>query len=262
MSEIKEPCYFNTDESNRNIRSVEEYEYLFRGAGKKHKVVGEASVWYLGSKEAIRNINNYNPKSKILVCLRNPIEMAPSLHEQQLFSGNEYIRDFESAWKAQVDRRANRKLSYWTREYKHLIYGEVCKLGEQLERLFKKVSRERVKITFLSDIKKDPKKEYEKILKFLGVDKVPSIKFKTKNSGKKERKSRIVRIVERSVHRIKNKIGIYSGLGIGKKISQMNRKEREERAVNNEVLEEMKVYFKKDIEKIEKVIGRDLSHWV
>lgn len=262
MSEIKEPCYFNTDENNRNIKSIEEYESLFSEARKKHKVVGEASVWYLGSKEAISNINNYNPKSKILVCLRNPIEMAPSLHEQQLFSGNEYIRDFESAWRVQVDRRAKRKLSYWTREYKHLMYGEVCKLGEQIEKLFRKISKKRVKVTLLEDVKKDPKKEYKKILNFLEINKVPNIDFKAQNSGKRERKSRIIRIIERSVHRIKNYIGVHSGLGIGKMVSQMNRRKKEERAVSGEVLEEMKTYFKKDIKKLEKIIDRDLSHWV
>ena len=262
MSEMKEPCYFNTDENNRNIRSLEEYESLFSKAQKKHKVVGEASVWYLGSKEAINNIKKYNPKSKILACLRNPIEMAISLHEQQLFSGNEHIKDFESAWKAQVDRRAKKKLSYWTREHRHLIYGEVCKLGDQIERLFEEFKEERVKITFLKDIKEKPKKEYEDILNFLELDKTNNVGFKPKNKGKKEKKSRTIRLILRFIHGIKNRMGIYSGFGIGKMISKINKKEKEKRKISKTLIRDMKKYFNNDIKKLEKVVDRDLSNWI
>ena len=262
MSPVKEPCYFNTDEDNRNVKSIKKYESLFEGAEKHHKIVGEASVWYLGSKEAVSNIKKYSPKSKFLVCVRNPVEMAVSLHEQQLFSGNEYIEEFEDAWRAQVDRKGGKKISYWTREYKHLIYGEVCKLGEQIERLIDNVSFDRVKIVLLEDLKRNTKKEYKKILNFLNIDTDFNCSLRTKNKGGKKRVSRTIKLIERSIHNFKNYMGVYVGAGIGEMISKKNKKNVKRNSVNSVMIREMKNYFKKDVKKLESIIKKDLSHWV
>ena len=55
MSAVKEPHFFNTDD-RRFISTLEAYENLFRAASSDHCAVGEASVWYLSSTEAVRNI--------------------------------------------------------------------------------------------------------------------------------------------------------------------------------------------------------------
>ena len=63
---IKEPHYFNTDDQHRNIRRRLDYEKLFRGVTEKHIGVGEASVWYLSSEVAVRNILDACAKSQDL----------------------------------------------------------------------------------------------------------------------------------------------------------------------------------------------------
>ena len=262
MSPVKEPCYFNTDDGHTNVRSIEQYESLFEDVKGNHKAVGEASVWYLQSKEAIENIKKYNPDSKFVICVRDPIEMAVSLHEQQLFSGNEYIESFEKAWRAQIDRKGGRKLSVWTREPKHLIYGDICRVGLQIENVLKYCNKKDVKIIFLEDIKENPEKVYSEVLKFIGVeDKNEQKNFTAKNKGGKVRKSRVLRILSRSIHMIKNYMGVYKGMGIGKKIYDMNTKRKKRSSIDEGLKQEMKKYFRKDIIRLEKITKRDLSCW-
>ena len=99
MCPEKEPHYFNTDLNYKRGKSddLEEYLNLFSGATEE-KIVGEASVWYLYSKEAVRNILEFNPNAKFIIMVRNPIKMAPSLHQQLFYNGRETEKDFNKAW--------------------------------------------------------------------------------------------------------------------------------------------------------------------
>jgi len=99
MARLKEPDYFYR---NGKISSLKEYEELFNGASEGHKLVGEASGRYLYSRTAIPNLLSYVDETpKFIVMLRNPIEMAVSLHAQRVNSLNENETKFEDAWRLQ-----------------------------------------------------------------------------------------------------------------------------------------------------------------
>src|SRR5210317_2370745 len=82
----KEPWYFDNDIQNVDRMSLEQYENLFQKADDNHLVVGEASTTYLRSREAVSNILEYSPSARFLVAIRNPVEMAPSVHAQLLYT--------------------------------------------------------------------------------------------------------------------------------------------------------------------------------
>ena len=63
-----------------------------------------ASTTYLRSQVAVPGILNYTDSAKFIVCLRNPVDMAVSVHGQLLHTLYEDIEDFEEAWAAQEDR--------------------------------------------------------------------------------------------------------------------------------------------------------------
>ena len=85
---MKEPHYFNTDDQ-QCVATLGDYELLFVDATDQHIAVGEASVWYLSSTEAVRNILRYQPEARFIVMVRNPVEMAPALPAEMLLSGHE-----------------------------------------------------------------------------------------------------------------------------------------------------------------------------
>src|SRR6476620_1237476 len=91
VSPYKEPHYFNLDSEYRFTFSEKQYLENFKNATSFHKYLVDASVWYLYSKVAVDEILKYNPESKFIVMLRNPVDMFYSLHQQLLFSGIENI---------------------------------------------------------------------------------------------------------------------------------------------------------------------------
>ena len=98
MPDFKEPHYFGSDLNKKKgvyIDTEEEYLSLFIES-KNEIFIGEASTYYLYSNLAPMEIFKFNPDSKIIIALRNPIDLIYSLHSQYFFSGNENVLDFEA----------------------------------------------------------------------------------------------------------------------------------------------------------------------
>ncbi|MGH7858384.1 MAG: sulfotransferase, partial [Candidatus Binatia bacterium] len=65
-------------------------EYLQAFANwRGQKRIAEASVWYLYSRTAVREIREFSPAARILVMLRQPVDMMYSLHSQRIYNGTE-----------------------------------------------------------------------------------------------------------------------------------------------------------------------------
>ena len=223
MSPVKEPNFFNTDDQWTVTRTLRQYEALFRNAGPEHVAVGEASVWYLFSRVAVPNILTYCKEPKFIVMVRNPIEMAYSLHQQELLSGNEHIKDFRKAWELQPERAKGLEISRFCVEPKRLLYGPACKLGEQLERLWSLVPEERVLVIVLDDVKENPRREYLRVLEFLGVPDDGRNIFPVYNPAQEYRLPRLgkaIALVGRTVGMLKKKFRNPEGIGSVKRHPQ------------------------------------------
>ncbi|MCA1799506.1 MAG: hypothetical protein LC632_08635 [Xanthomonadaceae bacterium] len=135
MASVKEPHHFSADLriDNRPVATDDAYLALFAAATAEHVAVGEASVSYLYSRDALPTIVARWPDARFIVCLRNPMDMAYSLHGQALLSGNEDLRDFEDAWDALDDRLRGERIPHLCQAPWTLQYGPVCSLGAQLE---------------------------------------------------------------------------------------------------------------------------------
>ena len=103
VSANKEPFYFGSDLPGHLDWTQQNYLALFEPAGER--TCGEASVWYLYSKSAAQEIRTFNPEARIIIMLRNPVEMAYAMHNQGLYNLTEDIEDFDEAVKA-TERRS------------------------------------------------------------------------------------------------------------------------------------------------------------
>jgi hypothetical protein len=170
MCTPKEPHYFATDLPNyRSARNESEYRKLFRDCSQTDLAVGEGSVWYLYSSEAIENIYRFNPKSKIIIMLRNPVEMVHSMHSQHLYSLDEDQPDFMKAWNLQGQRKNGKYIPKHCREPKTLMYGEIAKFGFQVENVFKMFPKEQVKIILFDEFKNATRTIYDETIAFLNL---------------------------------------------------------------------------------------------
>jgi hypothetical protein len=257
---VKEPHYFNTDEA-RVFTSLAAYERLFRRAGERHVAIGDASVWYLYSTAAVANIEAYNPASRYIVLLRDPLAMAPSLHEQMVFAGVEPIADFARAWAMQEERRAGRALPGNMAQPRRLIYGDACKLGAQLARLYERVARERVLALLLEDVQADPRRVYLRVLDFLGVGDDGRSDFPVHNTAK----ARIVPGLAKAnlaAYRLKRALGIERSFGILDRLDELTSVSRPRPKLAPALARELARYFAADVQHLAALLDRDLSHWL
>ena len=256
MSPRKEPHHFNTDMKNHLTRPRSMYERLFAGAKDSHIAVGEASTWYLYSDVAVPNILEYNPDARFIVCLRNPVEMAPSLHEQCRFAAHEHIADFAAAWALREERHHGRAVSFWCREPKQLSYGRACLLGSMLERLYERVPRQNVLALLLDDMRGDAGREYRKALAFLDLMDDRRRDFPVENAAKEPRFI-FVQHIARLGYWVKLRTGITRSYGL----ARMNTRPRPRVPLAAGLIREVEEYYRADIAKLEALLGRDLSHW-
>jgi Sulfotransferase domain len=259
MSPTKEPHYFNTDHK-RLLNSLRSYERLFAGANEKQSAIGEASVWYLSSTEAVKNILAYNRAAKFIVMLRNPVDMAPSLHEELVFTGREDVTDFAAAWSLQEARARGEHLPRMVWEPKYVQYGDLCRLGAQVKRLLNHVPRERVKFLFLDDMHVDSGAVYREALQFLGVPDDGRTVFPIQNQAK-ERRWRNMLAIAWAASVVKRALRIERGFGLWGRLDTMNRIERPREPMGDDMRKSLQDYFSADTALLQELVRRDLSAW-
>ena len=218
MPKIKELSYFDWDNPLVGVRKRKDYFRFFSGVTAEHKVVGEASPNYLCSKVAIDNILTFNPESKFIVLLRNPVEMAISLHAQLVFNFHEDEIDFERAWHLQSIRKSGRHIPAHCKLPNFLQYKEVCSLGNQLELLFLKVMKEKIFIILLDDLHHDTIGIYRKLLNFLDVGDDGRRNFPILNTRRMGRPSPLHRFL-RDIGYLKQRLGFgHIQTSVGKRL--------------------------------------------
>ncbi|MCF8095110.1 MAG: sulfotransferase [Desulfobacteraceae bacterium] len=260
ISPVKEPHFYSTDIANRQT-TRKEYDRLFRNAGEEHQAVGESSVWYLYSEKAVPNILKEIPEAKFVVCLRNPVEMAYSLHGQHLVANNETLQDFDNAWAAQAKRWQGESVPKLCVDPQLLLYGPACKLGSQLQRLYRRVNADNIHLVFLDDMKTDARMVYCGVLEFLGIPDDGKGTFPVVNPAS-ERLSPALAMVIKAMNLACKKAGLPRlGTGIMPLLNRLNRKKSERAGMSDAMRKKLQSYFEEDIKKIEKLTGRSLYHW-
>lgn len=257
----KEPHYFNFDWSNRLTRSREAYLGLFEKATDLHIAVGEGSTSYLVSDVAVQEILKFNKDARFIVMVRNPVEMAPALHAEELFQYQEYVTDFEKAWHLQEERRGGLKVPKFVKEWRVLMYGERCRVGEQLERLLRIVPRERVKLIVFDDFIADPGRIYQEVLDFLSVPSDKRENFPRVNARKTPRSRTLDILVQRGLW-LKRSMGISRGFGLAEKLRHANFRKADPMAMAMRMRKELCTYFARDIELLSQLLDRDLTDWL
>lgn len=268
VSPIKEPFYFSSDIAHRVVDNWSAYMSLFKDADPTHKAVGEGSVFYLFSKVAIPAIEKKISSARYIVMLRNPVDMAYALHDQQVRVLMEDISDFRTAWQLAPQRREGRQVPPGCPDPVLLDYPSWCLLGEQLERLYNYVPRERVLVLVLDDVKENPRREYLRVLNFLGVPDDGRMTFPVHNPAHELRSipvARMIRVLTRGWGRVKQTMGIdpwQGGVGILRGLKRLNTRYRARAPLSAEMRVELESFFKEDVQRLQRLLDRDLSVWM
>lgn len=257
LSVPKEIFYFNktdvywsqsTENPNHN-KSTEWYFNHFKHC-QINSTKGEITPNYFIDSEAPKKIKEIFPNAKIIVSLRNPVDRAYSsynmiahyhLGEQRPFS--QVIREVpEYVEKGLYYKNINKYLQYF--------------------------DRSQIIVLTFEEIKNDPKKMIQKLYSFLGVDDsfTPENLHLKANSAKKTQYKWMQKLEHQMVKNI-------SGWGGGKFINWLKEKKVNKwfhslyvQPMKYEPMKEvdrnwLKEQFREDLEQLEKLLGRDFSHW-
>lgn len=261
FSPEKEPHHFYSPYGR--VMSDEAYARLFADAPKDAKYLGEASVWYLFGGVAVPRILEVSPEARFIVCLRNPMRMAPSLHAQTLFTGRELIKHFEDAW-AVSDRRYEGEqigvLGIKEGDPAFMAYKQACMLGAQVDKLLDQIDRTQVIFILLDDLSSDPSGIWSQIQTFLGLEET-EINLQAKNIAKR-RKFPFLQRFTLLVSNLKRHLGINKRFGLLAFFNNRNIIHKKYPPPSEEVQKIMKAEFEADVKRLSKLIGRDLSFWI
>lgn len=260
---VKEPEYFCTDFKlhRRTIEKESEYLKLFREAPSDVRYLGDSSVSYIYSPEAIGSILRVSPNAKFIAMIRNPIDIARSLHNENFKSSIcENVWDFEQAWLLQEDRLEGRHLPPGAFDARILQYGYLAKTGEHLKKVAGLIPDDQLLVIVYDDFFTARRKYYLQVLNFLSVKDDGRTVFPTVNPSVGYHFRTVQRLLN-TISALREKLGIPGGWGIQRLIEKFN-SYPDSQTLSDEFLDQLCGYFKEDVELLSKLLCRDFSNWL
>ncbi len=273
ISDPKEPFYLCFDyphlRKQHFLESDADYLDLFKDAEpERHKIVGEGSTNYLRSQVAVGEALKRSPDAKFIAMLRNPIEVAHAFHMEQLFARNEDVADFETAWDLQESRARGENIPEACRAPEFLQYRAIAMMGEQLQRFFDQVPEPQRMVFFQEDMKKSTRDIYATTLEFLGIEDDGRQDFEPVNSSHQHRYEWVANMVLSPPAALQGPMWKLRGYlrrekpPIVEKIKGFLRVKGERSPISPELRRRMVAAFEDDVRRIERLVDRDLGHWL
>ncbi len=250
MSSIKEPNFFSAKEVNslfyksKIVDDINEYHKLF--SQNKKQIIGEASVSYLFFNEVPNRIYKYNPKAKIIILLRNPIERALS----------HYLMDF--------------RLGFCSENFEDIIaqpeifpqyYQQYLELGNyflQLKRYLNVFNENQLSIVFYDDLKSNSQKVMKHIFSFLEIE-FQDLDYSIQNSFLSPSNIFVSELYKfNSLRKIVKSLFPEPFLSLVKSIFFSNNSKP---TFSDSIIKQLNAYYKSDIVELEKLLNKDLSKW-
>ena len=254
MPENLEPYYFARLDIPQNyereiISDEKKYLNLFKNA-KNCKAIGESSPVYLYCPHSALEIKNRFPNSKIIISLRNPIEIAYSEYFSLKFMGFDKNRSFNElldSSKEQLDQN----------EFHIDSLLEAGFYSKHIKRFQKIFSKNQIKIIIFEEYIKNTIPTINSILSFLDIDK--SIAFKTAPKGayKVPRNFASQKLMNNSTFRKTAKfiIPTVARQKIGERFLV---KESSRPVLKQNERQRLKETYQDDVENLAKLLGRSL----
>ena len=274
FSKPKEPHYFTKverllPEADLKTHYLEASYWHYDPA--RHRRLGEGSVSTLYAPDAVARILSLNPDAKFIAVVRNPMEMLPSYHALLLYYLDEEVEDFARAWRLQEERAAGASLPRRCLDPRLLQYAEMARLGKHVEALIRVAGRDRCLVIVYDDLVGDPTATYRTLLDFLGLDDhEPDLR--RRNESRSYRFLWLHRLIYRPplvdpeklvrfVAGRTRKEGRSSVQRLRKRLIQWNTVARRPAPLPPALREELRETFAEDIERLGKLLDRDLGGW-
>ncbi|HEX6995191.1 MAG TPA: sulfotransferase [Gammaproteobacteria bacterium] len=229
-------------------RGIEHYEASFAGWNGE-KAVGEATPDYVHGlytshgQDVAGLIAKHLPDAKLIVSLRNPVERAYS-HFLNVKAKHEHNLDLTFEEKLRKVRGG----------------AEIIREGfyaEHLSRYYALFPRENILVLLYDDLVADPKAFLERIYRFLGVDpgfESPAMDARINMAAGKKLLAR-----SKSLWYLSRALTRLDAHRLAERVCKLNA--RPEPRMSDETRRMLVDVYREPNEKLERLLGRDLSHW-
>ncbi len=265
MSVPKEPMYFGADLTPRYRRMTEaEYLALFKDAQVEQRA-GEASPWYLYSTAAPAEIKAFEPAARIVIMLRNPVDVMYSQHSQLVFNQREDLTDFAAALAAEPDRLAGRRVPADAIRPEALFYRKSVRFPEQVQRYLEVFGRADVHFVVFDDLVADAAGVYRATLEFLGVDPDVPLDPTVYNPNRAARSGRLQRAIFAPPPALRGLFGRLRQMPLLHRVRDRlvtaNSRPAERQKMDPALRAGLTAEFAPQVAELGEIIGRDLSAW-
>jgi len=230
------------------IKNIEDYLSLYRDVDNEI-IIGEASTGYLFSKESAKEIYKFNPNSKIIIILRDPVQRAYSHWKMNLASG---VEDNKSPF---IETMEKDFLAENKGFCKNHLYLDIGLYSEDVTRYINIFPRDNIKIILFEELVKNTEQVIVEILFFLNLESL-DIDYSVKKNVSK-------RIKYAWMHKLNSKIKltkfipkklltVVKDLFVTESFPEL-RREDEKYLYEN--------YFKEDVSSLEKILNVNLQEW-
>ena len=264
MSPEKEPRYFTPElysiynngvrqGGRRTALSLDRYCQLFQEVGNEI-AIGEASTEYLYIPQAPVRIKECIPDVKLIAILRNPVERAFSAFCYQLRDGYETL-SFKEALQAEAKRIEAGFRPGWH-------YKQVGFYYPQIKRYLEHFSPEQIKIYLYEELENNSDAVARDAYQFLGVetDYTPDL---TRQNISGVPKSRLLQDMFTKDNPLKSAFKPFLPAKLRKSIYQNISKRNlgAKPTLSLEIRQELTELYREDIDRLQALIQKDLSHW-
>lgn len=240
------------------VTDEEEYLSLFSGT-PEGVLTGEASTDYLSCPRAAFRLKEWNPKARIVICLRNPIHRAYSEH-MSLARDMLEEEEFSVALRLESERRA----MGWQPLFRHV---ERSLYYRAVKRYIETFGKDNVKIVFYEELAQSPKRVTESLFEFLGLAPIPVDTSRSHNTSGFPRSKALQNFAFGKSAFHGSRIA-----GVARKLIKQSTRARiseaivsanmEKKGMRQEDFHGLRGIFKDDILALQELLGVDLSGWL
>ncbi len=226
----------------------------------ENQMIGEVCHAYLSSPNSAQIIKREAPAAKIIIMLRNPAKRAFSLYNWMVMSGYEKAETFEEALQVEDDRISGKiSLSKQDHSFKNnYLYFNSGLYADQVERFYKAMGAENVKVYLYEDFKQNQNEVLNSICSFIGVDE-REFKLEEVNKSvsiKSARKQYYAYGIKRGFNRLMSNA---IGRAYANKILENNIVDDGKLKINKETYDTLMIKYKSDINRLSEIIKIDLN---
>ena len=244
---------------NPILKTKEEYLAQYAEA-KNEKILGETQVDNLLCPTSASEIKQFFPNAKIIISLRNPIDVMYSVYSSNFFRGDFKEYDsFEKALEAE-EKRKQENNRFPGKFNPYYFYRDIAKYTEQVKRYLDLFSAQKIHIIIFEDYINNTEQGFRKLCEFLEIN--PNFKPSF------EHMNQIRSLRSESVQKIVNKVAgskLKTKLSKIPKIQQaywfLNSPNYSRPKIDPDLRKKLCIELEPEINELSKLLNMDLTYW-